>query len=130
MRSIRKYFEFDALNTNFRRETVGGITTFLAMCYILVVNPATLAAAGMDFNAVFASTALTAAFGTLFMGLIARYPIAMATGMGLNAFFSYTVVLLIGFTWQTAISAVFLSSMIFAILTITGVREKIINAIP
>ncbi len=130
MEKIRQYFEFDKLGTNFRKETIGGITTFLAMCYILFVNPQTLAAAGMDQNAVFVATALTAFFGTLYLGIVARYPLALAPGMGLNAFFAYTVVLTMGIPWQTALAAVFFSSTFFAILTLTGLREKIINAIP
>ncbi len=130
MNKIKQYFEFDKLGTNFKQETIGGLTTFLAMCYILVVNPLTLESAGMDYGAVFVATALAAAVGSLFMGIIARYPIALAPGMGLNAFFTYTVVLTMGIPWQAALSAVLVSSTLFAILTLTGYREKIINAIP
>lgn len=129
---MKKFFEFDQLGTNFRTEIIAGITTFLSMAYILFVNPATLAAegTGMDPNAVFTATALAAAVGTLIMGLLAKYPIALAPGMGLNAFFSYTVVLGYGIPWETALSGVLVSGLIFIVLTISGLREKIINSIP
>ena len=136
---MKKYFQFEELGTNYRREIIGGITTFLAMAYILVVNPITLTLADvpdlpahlrMDYGAVFVATALSAAIGCLIMGLIARYPLALAPGLGLNAFFAYTVVLGTGTPWQHALGAVFISSMFFLILTLTGLREKLINAIP
>ncbi|MFB1050600.1 NCS2 family permease [Paraliobacillus sp. JSM ZJ581] len=129
---MKKFFEFDKLGTNFRTEIIAGITTFLSMAYILFVNPATLAAegTGMDVGAVFTATAVAAAVGTLTMGLLAKYPIALAPGMGLNAFFSYTVVLDYGVPWETALSGVLVSGLIFIVLTISGLREKIINAIP
>ena len=136
---MKKYFQFDELGTNYRREIIGGITTFLAMAYILVVNPITLTLADvpdlpdhlrMDYGAVFVATALSAAIGCLIMGLVARYPLALAPGLGLNAFFAYTVVLGTGTPWQHALGAVFISSMFFLILTLTGLREKLINAIP
>ena len=136
---MKKYFQFDELGTNYRREIIGGITTFLAMAYILVVNPITLTLADvpdlpnhlrMDYGAVFVATALSAAIGCLIMGLIARYPLALAPGLGLNAFFAYTVVLGTGTPWQHALGAVFISSMFFLVLTLTGLREKLINAIP
>src|SRR5690625_4380854 len=109
---------------------MAGLTTFLAMAYILFVNPATLADAGMDKGAVFTATAVAAAVGTLLMGVIARYPIGLAPGMGLNAFFAYTVVIHYGIPWETALSGVLVSGIIFMILTISGLREKIINYIP
>ena len=136
---MKKYFQFDELGTNYRREIIGGITTFLAMAYILVVNPITLTLADvpdlpnhlrMDYGAVFVATALSAAIGCLIMGLVARYPLALAPGLGLNAFFAYTVVLGTGTPWQHALGAVFISSMFFLVLTLTGLREKLINAIP
>lgn len=130
MNFIKKYFEFDELGTNFRTEIMGGLTTFLAMCYILVVNPLTLKETGMNFNAVFVATALAAIVGSLFMGIIAKYPLALAPGMGLNAFFTFTVVIGMKIPWQTALSAVLVSSTFFALLTLTGLREKIINSIP
>lgn len=127
---MKKYFEFDKLGTNYRKETIGGITTFLSMAYILAVNPGMLSAAGMDYNAVFVATALAAAVGSLFMGLIARYPIALAPGMGLNAFFAFSVVLGMGMAWETALTGVLFSGLIFIVLSLTGLREIIINAIP
>nr|WP_239587939.1 NCS2 family permease [Gracilibacillus alcaliphilus] len=130
---VKKYFEFDRFGTTYRRETVAGVTTFLAMAYILFVNPAMLSAdgaTGMDADAVFVATALAAAIGTLVMGVFARYPIALAPGMGLNAFFAYTVVLGYGIPWETALAGVLVSGFIFIILTLTGLREKVINAIP
>ncbi|WP_432361114.1 NCS2 family permease [Sporosarcina sp. UB5] len=136
---MKKYFEFEKLGTNYRREIIGGITTFLAMAYILAVNPIMLSLEGipdlpesmqMDKGAVFVATALAAAVGSLFMGLIARYPIALAPGMGLNAFFAFTVVLTYGIPWQTALTGVLFSGLIFIVLSLTGLREAIINAIP
>ncbi|WP_203249028.1 NCS2 family permease [Sporosarcina beigongshangi] len=136
---MKKYFEFDKLGTNYRREIIGGLTTFLAMAYILVVNPLMLSldavpdlpdAMRMDKGAVFVATALAAAVGSLFMGLIARYPIGLAPGMGLNAFFAFSVVLGMGIPWQTALTGVLFSGLIFIVLSLTGLREIIINAIP
>jgi adenine/guanine/hypoxanthine permease len=137
--SMKKYFQFEELGTNYRREIIGGLTTFLAMAYILVVNPLTLTlqsipdlpdAMRMDYGAVFVATALAAAVGSILMGLIAKYPIALAPGMGLNAFFAYTVVLTYGIPWQTALTGVLISGVIFVGLSLSGIREKIINAIP
>lgn len=127
---IAKYFEFAQHGTNFRREVVGGITTFLAMAYILIVNPIILSDAGMDYDALFTATAVAAIIGTLVMGLLARYPIALAPGMGLNAFFAYTVVIGMGVPWEHALAGVLVSGVIFLILALTGIREAIINAIP
>lgn len=136
---MKKYFEFDKLGTNYRREIIGGITTFLAMAYILAVNPIMLSldvipdlpdSMRMDKGAVFVATALSAAVGTLFMGLIAKYPIGLAPGMGLNAFFAFTVVLTYGVPWQTALTGVLFSGLVFIVLSLTGLREMIINAIP
>ncbi|HLR65000.1 MAG TPA: NCS2 family permease [Pseudogracilibacillus sp.] len=127
---MKKYFRFEELNTSYRTEFMAGFTTFLAMAYILFVNPNVLADAGMDKGAVFTATAVAAAVGTLFMGLIARYPIGLAPGMGLNAFFAYTVVIQWGIPWETALSGVLVSGLIFMVLTISGLREKIINIIP
>lgn len=125
-----RYFKFNELNTNYRQEFLGGLTTFLAMAYILFVNPNVLEPTGMDTGAIYVATALAAAIGTIMMGLIARYPIALAPGMGLNAFFTYSVVLGMGIPWETALLGVFLSGIIFIIITVVGLREKIINAIP
>lgn len=127
---MKKYFQFDELGTNYKREFLGGLTTFLSMAYILAVNPLMLEAAGMDYNAVFVATALAAAVGSLFMGLIARYPIALAPGMGLNAFFAFSVVIGMGMAWETALTGVLCSGVIFIILSLTGFRETVINAIP
>lgn len=139
-RLLKNYFRFEELGTNYRREIMGGITTFLAMAYILFVNPSVLAlldveelpqgVTRMDPDAVFVATALAGAIGTLVMGLVARYPIALAPGMGLNAFFAYTVILQWGIPWETALAGVLASGLIFMVLTLTGVREKVINAIP
>lgn len=136
---MKKYFQFDELGTNYKRETIAGLTTFLSMAYILFVNPSMLSLSAipdlpaemrMDEGAVFVATALAAAVGSLLMGILARYPIALAPGMGLNAFFAFTVVLTMGIPWQTALSGVLVSGLIFILLTISGLREKIINSIP
>lgn len=127
---MKKYFEFDKLGTNFKTEIIAGITTFLAMAYILFVNPNTLGAAGMDKGAVFVATALAAAVASIVMGVFAKYPIALAPGMGINAFFAYTVVLTWGIPWETALAGTLVSGIIFILLTVAGVREKLIDAIP
>ncbi|AWI11315.1 guanine permease [Caldibacillus thermoamylovorans] len=127
---MKNYFEFDKLGTNFRTEFIAGLTTFLAMAYILFVNPHTLSATGMDQGALFTATALAAAIGSFIMGIVAKYPVALAPGMGLNAFFAYTVVLGYGIPWETALSGVLVSGVVLVILTMTGIREMIINAIP
>ena len=125
-----KRFDIPASGSSVRREIVAGLTTFLAMVYIVVVNPAILSEAGMDFGAVFVATCIAAAVGTLLMGLLANYPIALAPGMGQNAFFTYAVVLGSGHPWQVALGAVFLSGVIFILLSVLPVREWLINAIP
>jgi len=127
---MKKYFMFDELGTNYRREIIGGITTFLAMAYILAVNPGMLENAGMDKGAVFVATALAATVGSLIMGIFAKFPISLAPGMGLNAFFAFTVVGAYGIPWQTGLTGVFFSGIIFIILSLTGIRETVINAIP
>lgn len=136
---MKKYFQFEELGTNYRREIIGGLTTFLAMAYILAVNPNTLTLADvpdlpdalrMDYGAVFVATALSAAIGSMIMGLFGKYPLALAPGLGLNAFFGYTVILGSGIPWQHALAAVFVSGVFFLLLTLTGLREKLINAIP
>lgn len=136
---MKNYFRFNELGTSYRREILGGLTTFLSMAYILVVNPVMLTLQSiedypdelrMDYGAVFAATALSAAIGSILMGLIARYPISLAPGMGLNAFFAFTVVLGFGIPWQTALTGVLISGIIFVLLSLSGIREKIINAIP
>jgi adenine/guanine/hypoxanthine permease len=127
---LERLFQLNAHNTNVRTEILAGVTTFLAMAYILFVNPSILGATGMDKGAVFVATCLAAAIGSTIMGLIANYPIALAPGMGLNAFFTYTVVLHMGYTWQVALGAVFISAVMFFVLSIFKIREWIINSIP
>ncbi|MFD1780789.1 MULTISPECIES: NCS2 family permease [Fredinandcohnia] len=136
---MKKYFQFDELGTTYKREIIGGLTTFLSMAYILFVNPSILSLSDvpdlpselrMDANAVFVATALAAAIGTLIMGIVAKYPVALAPGMGLNAFFAYSVVLGMGISWQTALSGVLVSGIFLVLLTLTRIREKIIDAIP
>ena len=127
---IENYFEFTHLGTNWRTEILAGVTTFLTMAYIVLVNPAILSATGMPLAAVTAATCLSAAFGSILMGVVARYPIALAPGMGLNAYFTYTVCLKMHIPWQTALGAVFLSGMIFLALTAAGIRQMILRSIP
>ncbi|MEK4520731.1 NCS2 family permease [Psychrobacillus sp. FSL W7-1457] len=136
---MKKYFRFEELGTNYRREIIGGLTTFLAMAYILVVNPMTLSLETieglpefmyMDKGSVFTATAIAAAIGSILMGVLARYPIALAPGMGLNAFFAYTVVLEFEIPWPIALTGVLFSGLIFICLSLSGIRETIINAIP
>jgi AGZA family xanthine/uracil permease-like MFS transporter len=127
---LDKFFKLEENGTTVRREIIGGVTTFLTMAYIIFVNPAILSDAGMDFGAVFVATCLTAAIGTAIMGFWANYPIAMAPGMGLNAFFTYGVVLGMGYAWQVALGMVFVSGIVFVIISVLPIREWIINAIP
>lgn len=127
---LNSYFKLAEHGTNVRTEVIAGVTTFLTMAYITFVNPAILSDAGMDFGAVFVATCVAAAVGTLIMGLYANYPIALAPGMGLNAYFTYGVVLGMGYTWQVALGAVFISGILFLILSVLPVREWIINSIP
>jgi len=127
---LENYFEFARLETNWRTEILAGVTTFLTMAYIVLVNPAILADAGVPLPAVTAATCLSAAFGSILMGIIARYPIALAPGMGLNAYFTYTVCIKMHVPWQTALGAVFLSGIIFLAITAVGIRQMILRAIP
>src|SRR5947199_664859 len=127
---LEHYFEFKKLGTDWKTEILAGITTFMTMAYIVFVNPAILHEAGMPLAAVTAATCLSAAVGSLLMGAFARYPIALAPGMGLNAYFTYTVVKGMGVPWQAALGAVFLSGVAFVILTLIGVRQMIVSAIP
>ena len=130
MNALSKFFKLDEHGTSVRVESMSGLTTFLAMAYITVVNPSILSQAGMDFGAVFVATCIAAAFGTIVMGLYANYPIAQAPGMAQNAFFTFGVVLGMGHNWQTALGAVFISGVIFVALSVLPVREWLINAIP
>jgi adenine/guanine/hypoxanthine permease len=136
---MQKYFQFKELGTSYRQEFMGGMTTFLAMAYILAVNPITLSlssikglpdAMRMDYGSVFVATAIASAIGSIVMGLLGKYPLALAPGMGLNAFFAYSVVLGSKVPWQHALGAVLISGVFFFLLTLTGLREKLINAIP
>jgi AGZA family xanthine/uracil permease-like MFS transporter len=130
IRRLEQYFEFARLGTNWRTEILAGFTTFVTMAYIIFVNPSILHEAGMPFKAVLAATCLCASFASITMGAFARYPIAMAPGMGLNAYFTYTVVKAMGVPWETALGAVFLSGVAFFLLTILGIRQLIVEAIP
>lgn len=127
---LEKVFKLKENGTTVKTEIVAGITTFMTMAYILAVNPSILADAGMDQGAVFTATALAALIGTLLMAVCANYPFALAPGMGLNAYFAYTVVLGMGYRWEVALTAVFIEGIIFIILSLTSVREAIFNAIP
>ena len=127
---IDTFFRISESRSSIRTEVIAGATTFLAMSYIVVVNPAILSEAGMDFGAVFVATCLAAAFGSLLMGVLANYPIGLAPGMGQNAFFTYGIVLGSGHTWQAALGAVFVSGLLFLLISVLPVRAWIINAIP
>jgi len=127
---INRFFQLKENNTSVKTEIVAGFTTFMTMAYILAVNPDILSATGMDKNALFTATALSALVATLVMALVARLPFALAPGMGLNAFFAFTVVLGMGYSWQFALTAVFIEGIIFLILTAFNIRELIVNAIP
>jgi AGZA family xanthine/uracil permease-like MFS transporter len=127
---LEKYFSLKQNNTTVRTEILAGLTTFMTMAYILAVNPDILSATGMDKNALFTATALSALIATLVMALVAKLPFALAPGMGLNAFFAFTVVLGMGHTWQFALTAVFLEGIIFLLLTFFNIRELIVNSIP
>lgn len=130
MEYLVKFFKIESKGSSVKTEVIAGITTFLAMAYITVVNPAILSDAGMDFGAVFVATCLAAAFGSIAMGVLGNYPIALAPGMGQNAFFTYGIVLGMGHSWQVALGAVFLSGILFIVLSVLPVREWLINAIP
>src|SRR5437868_4894849 len=130
LRSLERYFEFAALHADWKTEILAGFTTFMTMAYIIFVNPAMLHEAGMPLAAVTAATCLSAAAGSFLMGGYAKYPIALAPGMGLNAYFTYSVVKGMGVPWQTALGAVFLSGAAFLLLTALGVRQLILSAIP
>ncbi|MCQ2569428.1 MAG: NCS2 family permease [Limosilactobacillus sp.] len=130
MKQLQAYFEFTTLKTSWRQEILGGFTTFISMAYILFVNPSVLGAAKMNPGAVFTASALASAFACFVMGIIAKYPIASAPALGINAFFAYSVCVGMGVSWQTALAGVFVASIIFLLITIFKLREAIINAIP
>lgn len=127
---LNKLFKLDENKTDFKTEIIAGITTFLAMSYILGVNPGMLSETGMSLSGVFIATALASGIACIIMGLLSNYPVGLAPGMGLNALFTYTIVLGMGLSWQAALAAVFLSSILFLIITLVGLREAILNAIP
>ncbi|MDF7671708.1 NCS2 family permease [Lactobacillus sp. ESL0701] len=130
MNFIKSYFQLDKYNTSIKVEFLAGLTTFISMSYILFVNPSVLGASGMNTGAVFTSTALASALGTAIMGIVANYPIGEAPALGINAFFAYTVCVGMHVSWETALAAVFVASIIFILITLFKLREKIINAIP
>ena len=127
---LERLFQLQDHQTSVKQEIIAGFTTFLTMAYIIFINPAMLADAGMDQGAVFVATCLAAAIGCFIMGFLANYPIALAPGMGLNAFFTYTVVLEMGYSWQVALGGVFISGVVFLILSLVNIREWIVNSIP
>src|SRR5919206_1730668 len=127
---LERVFELSRNGTSVRTEVLAGLTTFLTMAYIMFVNPTILADTGMDKGAVFVATCVASAIGTLVMALYANYPLALAPGMGLNAYFTYGVVLGMGHPWQVALGAVFISGVLFLVLSVTRVREWIVDAIP
>lgn len=127
---LERYFEFHRLGTNWRTEILAGLTTFLTMAYIVLVNPSILSQAGVPLAAVTAATCISAALGSILMGVMARYPIALAPGMGLNAYFTYTVCIGMHVPWRTALGAVFLSGVLFLLLTAFGIRQMILRSIP
>ena len=127
---LEKIFHLKENKTDVKTEVIAGITTFMTMAYILAVNPSVLSACGMDSGAVFTATALAALIATLLMAAFSNYPFVLAPGMGLNAYFSYTVVLQMGYSWRTALAAVFIEGIVFILLSLTNVREAIFNAIP
>ena len=128
--NLEKLFHLKETHTDVRTEVMAGITTFMTMAYILAVNPSILSASGMDSGAVFTATALASAIATLLMAALSNYPFVLAPGMGLNAYFAYTVVLSMGYTWEMALAAVFVEGIIFLALSLTNVREQIFNSIP
>ncbi len=127
---LDKFFKITENKSTLKTEVIAGITTFMTMVYILAVNPSILSATGMDKGAVFTATALSAVVATLVMAIVAKLPFALAPGMGLNAFFAFTVVLGMGYSWQFALTAVFLEGIVFILLTIFNIRELIVNSIP
>ena len=127
---LEKLFKLRENGTDAKTEVMAGITTFMTMAYILAVNPSILSATGMDSGAIFTSTALAAMIGTFLMAFFANYPFALAPGMGLNAYFAYTVVLGMGYKWEVALTAVFVEGIVFIVLSLTNIREAIFNAIP
>lgn len=130
MKKIASFFKFEERKTNFKNEIIGGIVTFLSMSYILAVNPGMITNAGIPLGGAFLATAIGAFLSTVLMAFLANYPVALAPGMGVNAFFTYTIVLTIGYTWQEALAAAFIGGVIFVIISFTSFRKKLIEAIP
>ena len=127
---MEKFFELKERGTDVKTEVMAGITTFMTMAYILAVNPIILGASGMDTGAIFTATALASAFATFLMAFLANMPFVLSAGMGLNAYFAYTVVIGMGYTWQQALAAIFVEGVIFILLSLVNIREAIFNAIP
>lgn len=127
---LEKRFKLKEHNTSVKTEIIAGITTFLTMAYILGVNPGMLSATGMDFQSVFLATAISAGLASIIMGIVANFPVALAPGMGVNAFFTYTVCMTYGYTWQEALAAVFITGIIFLVISFSGLRKTVINSIP
>jgi len=127
---LENLFKFEKNNTDVKTEVIAGFTTFMTMAYIIFVNPAILSDAGMPFDGVFIATIMGAILGTLAMAFLTNYPFALASGMGLNAFFAYSVVIGMGVPWQVALGIIFLEGILFIILSVTPVREMIVNSIP
>ena len=128
--ALEAFFDTKTHNTNIQTEIVAGITTFITMAYIVFVNPQMMAQSGMDHGAIFVGTCLAAAFACLFMGLYANWPVGLAPGMGLNAFFTYTVVGEMGYSWETALGAVFIAGILFFIMSVTPLRRWMLDSIP
>jgi MFS transporter, purine transporter family len=127
---LERLFNLNANQTNVRTEIMAGVTTFLAMCYIIIVNPLILGETGMDMGAVFVATCIASAIGCFVMGFVGNYPIALAPGMGLNAYFTFAVVKGMGVDWRVALGAVFISGIIFILFSFFKVREMLVNALP
>ena len=130
MSFLKRLFKLDEFNTTVKTEIMSGLVTFLSMSYILAVNPLILSASGMPMNSVFLATAISSGIACLLMGILANYPVALSAGMGTNALFSYTLCLGAGYTWQEALAVVFLSGILFVLITVTGLRKTVINSIP
>lgn len=127
---LKKYFQFEERNTNYSTEIIAGLTTFLTMAYIIILNPSVLSKTGMDFDGVFVATIVASVVGCLIMGVFANYPIAIAPGLAMNAYFAFVVVISMGIPWQEALGAVFISALIFLLLSLTSFRQAVINSIP
>ena len=127
---LERLFQLSKNQTSIKTEAIAGLTTFITMCYIIIVNPSILSSTGMDYGAVFVATCITAAIGCLVMGLVANYPLALAPGMGLNAYFTYSVCLGMHVPWETALAAVFMSGIVFIVISLVRIRELIVNSIP